>query len=358
MSSRHRTAFTLVELLVVIAIIGILMGLLIPAVQMVRESGRRTECSNNVRQLALAVNTFHESKGRYPGWREWNARWPLNKTPIPAGANKPVSWMTSLLPYMDQESTNAQWDNPAIPVSNNLIPPITYFTCPSDYTLENTRMLNEAPETSYVANAGCGRPVNHRQRLKANGIFQDLVFFDGQTSLRPTVHVRLIEVNDGATHTIAISENLQAWFWHQTTLGQATPVTKPGFYQAKDLKTYDQIIKNRTNRACYGNIMVWWPKPPGGVTQGIARALLTKINGEIGHPKLRDGVNPLSFMPYAARPSSNHPGGVVVGFVDGHTAFINDGIDYIAYQSLMTPDNSKSSMPNPGYQLTTDDLGN
>ncbi|HIA18685.1 MAG TPA: DUF1559 domain-containing protein, partial [Planctomycetaceae bacterium] len=69
MSSRRRTGFTLVELLVVITIIGILMGLLLPAVNMVRESARRSQCGNRIRQLALAVNTFHESKERYPGWR-------------------------------------------------------------------------------------------------------------------------------------------------------------------------------------------------------------------------------------------------------------------------------------------------
>jgi prepilin-type processing-associated H-X9-DG protein len=63
-------------------------------------------------------------------------------------------------------------------------------------------------------------------------------------------------------------------------------------------------------------------------------------------------------MHYAARPSSNHRGGVMVAFADGHTAFVSDGIDYIAYQSLLTPDNAKSSMPNPGYQLSTTDLGN
>ena len=65
-----------------------------------------------------------------------------------------------------------------------------------------------------------------------------------------------------------------------------------------------------------------------------------------------------AFMPFAARPSSNHKGGVTVGFADGHTAFVTNSIDYIAYQSLMTPDNAKSSMLNPAYQLKPADLGN
>ena len=95
MKSRRQTGFTLVELLVVIAIIGILVGLLLPAVNMVRETARRSQCGNRIRQLSLAVNTFHESKDRYPGWREWTANWNLAKTPVPAGANKPISWMTA-----------------------------------------------------------------------------------------------------------------------------------------------------------------------------------------------------------------------------------------------------------------------
>ena len=355
MSSRQKTGFTLVELLVVITIIGILMGLLLPAVSMVRESGRRTQCANNTRQLALAINTFHTSRERYPGWREWTAKWNLKSTSVPAGANKPISWMTVLLPYMDQETVSKKWENPRVAVSSQLIPPIPTFTCPSDTTLATTQMLNEAPETSYVANAGCGVAINNRNRLKANGLFQDLVFFDGQNA--PAVHLRQFELADGASNTIAISENLQALFWHQSTLKQPTPVTAPNLYQALEPASYAEIIKNRRHRATYSNIMVWWPKPPGGATKGIAHTDLIKVNGEAMHRNLRD-ANPIAFMPYAARPSSNHSNGVTVGFADGHTAFITEEIDYIAYQSLLTPNNAKSSMPSPNYQLKNTDMGN
>jgi prepilin-type N-terminal cleavage/methylation domain-containing protein len=96
----RRRGFTLVELLVVIAIIGILIALLLPAVQAAREAGRRAQCSNNLRQLGLAVHTYHDTFNQLPpqttttsGWVGWEYAW---------------SWITLLLPFMDGSATYNQ----------------------------------------------------------------------------------------------------------------------------------------------------------------------------------------------------------------------------------------------------------
>lgn len=100
-SPGFRSAFTLVELLVVISIIGILMGLLLPAVQSARESARRMQCSNNLKNLGLAMHTFHTSNKAYPSGG-WGYKWAPH--PDRAGLSQPGSWVYSMLPFIEQEN--------------------------------------------------------------------------------------------------------------------------------------------------------------------------------------------------------------------------------------------------------------
>src|SRR5262245_2029090 len=92
---KSRSAFTLVELLVVIAIIGILIALLLPAVQAARESARRTQCSNNLKQIGLAIQSYHDNTKYLPPSRI---------------ADHWATWAVLILPYMEQESLYEQWD--------------------------------------------------------------------------------------------------------------------------------------------------------------------------------------------------------------------------------------------------------
>src|SRR5436309_1436913 len=100
----HRRGFTLIELLVVIAIIGVLIGLLLPAVQKVRETASRAACQSNLKQVGLAVHGHHDTYNRFPkGSRNDGGGLQPLKAPR-------ITYMIELYPYLEQENTYRRWD--------------------------------------------------------------------------------------------------------------------------------------------------------------------------------------------------------------------------------------------------------
>jgi prepilin-type N-terminal cleavage/methylation domain-containing protein len=122
-----RAGFTLIELLVVIAIVAVLVGMLLPAVQKVREAAARARCTNNLKQLGLALHNYHDAEGRFP--QAYNEYWNLSEPgdlPEPPDPRLRLSWAALILPYIEQQNLRAAGQAQAQRA------PVGLFYCPSD----------------------------------------------------------------------------------------------------------------------------------------------------------------------------------------------------------------------------------
>ncbi len=304
MHTPKRNAFTLVELLVVIVIIGMLMAMLLPAVQAARESARRITCMNNMKNLGDALIQFDLAKSRFPGY--------ANRMP---GQVNAVSWAVMILPNIQR---NDIWDQfRRENTTNPPVPPqaveIDLFACPSDY--------EQLPyQQSYVVNCGqmddevTVQPPAVYTDWPANGVFLYLPTTGGQ-------HVTASRIIDGTQHTLLLSDNLQAGPW-------LTPISPP-----TDPPTVATTIPLEPEA---GLGMVWHIDPTGD--PAVLPVPSDGSGWQINDDKEADIVD----IDHA-RPSSNHTGGVNVIFCDGHTQFLSEDIDYDVYARLMTTD-GKSAM--------------
>ncbi len=144
------------ELLVVIAIIGILIGMLLPAVQQVRETARRTQCLNRLRQIGLATVMFHDTQEAFPPARLYPKKNAV--APYDLGADQPT-WLVRILPFLEQQAFYDQWDLSAgytDQLEEVVSRPMQSFVCPSRRSIDNAQAPTETQNVLVTSPCGCG----------------------------------------------------------------------------------------------------------------------------------------------------------------------------------------------------------
>jgi prepilin-type N-terminal cleavage/methylation domain-containing protein/prepilin-type processing-associated H-X9-DG protein len=298
-----QAGFTLIELLVVIAIIAILIGLLLPAVQKVREAAARMKCANNLKQVGLALHNHHDARGYFPP-----GKYPPMSTIDASNDFDRRTWMPDVLGYLEQEALAREvqaWHTPAPPAMTwqgcpDRWIPIPILMCPSDPANPKTLSYGSStPQTSqgihgnYVLCAGNDffDPSYSRDGSDLNGCF----YWKSRT--------RLEDITDGTSNTLLGGEIIVV----------------------PDHTTHD--IRGRYyNDAHNGSALFSTKYPPN--TSVSDRSMW---------------CNPIPRAPCALGNTdrvqslrSYHPGGVNSVFGDGSVRFLTDGIDLTAYQALGT----------------------
>jgi prepilin-type N-terminal cleavage/methylation domain-containing protein/prepilin-type processing-associated H-X9-DG protein len=313
---RCRTGFTLVELLVVIAIIAVLIGLLLPAVQKVREAANRISCANNLQQLALAAHHHHDARRRFPNGLH------TVETSNGGYANG-TCWEVELLPYFEQDNLKSRWDitdfrtNVAGGRSATTAQVLPVLLCPSDQLPDPVSFVGVSPQypqyayasgfyglSSYGGNAG-KRSFPGPAKLTRDGIF----CWDSRIGLR--------DVTDGACNTFLFGERSH--------------------------------LDPEYDRLAFALDTLFYPLSKEGKWAAVfatgggslpERLLSTPVPINYRVPA---GTTPEEFLgPYGAHSNrlcafgSGHPGGANFAFVDGSVRFVSESIPLATLQALST----------------------
>jgi len=298
-----RRGFTLIELLVVIAIIAVLIALLLPAVQAAREAARRMQCSNNLKQMGLAMHNYEGVHGRLPSAR----------------TNSPHYWssLAQILPHLEGGALfNAiNFDHSTAPNARNnydmanttaIAFMIPAYACPSDR--KQDRVTPDMGPTNYFAVAGTGTMAKD----SGNGLM-----FDGS-------RVRFAEITDGLSNTSAFVESIK---------GSGVDATSPAAFdllgQYKGGGGYSSTF---TEEACDA-IPAYSGTRGGRWFHGSMSGGSTVNLYWTPNSKKADCAGDTNGL-YSAR--SFHPGGVQVLFADGHVAFAKDSVSRATWWALAT----------------------
>lgn len=346
----RRRGFTLVELLVVIAIIGILVGLLLPAVQAAREAARRMQCSNNLKQLGLAMMNYESTHRKFP---------------MAGMVDADFSVQARLLPYVEQSNLNnlldyslpaftgpynAKVPNPAFVKA--FATPLPLFLCPSDAAPSVTTLTVNGTAYSYgglnyMVSYGSGTSTNYDLRWRADGIVHQ----------RSTKGFR--DISDGASNTVMISESVRSVgddvtlpagsvprFPYQYTLNGSNGVSSalnavPGLKASgSGWSSYvdaNGMIFNPELDTFWSTFASWRggnsPALRGrGISWAFGGAINSLTNGyQTPNNRIPDLV--VHFTGFFG-PRSYHTGGANVTLADGSVQFLANGIDAATHRAL------------------------
>ena len=388
-SNRARSGFTLIELLVVISIIGVLIALLLPAVQSARESARRTQCVNNLKQLGLAVQSYLTSANVLPAQTLDNVVPPGatggGKNP-PGGTGAKLQWFTpwtaSLLPNMDGQALFSAL-NFSVPMFE-FVPPIyganttvaltsiSTLLCPSESSPKTTSFaLSGGSPTGYTGQfavtnyaGNYGGPANIRAcsgtviPVFGNNLVFAMMTTNGEIAPKTAGPVQIQKITDGASNTALFSEHLL--FYANSGLAVDPSVTPGGNNGKRGLfpTTVSVVLDQGTtaNATAFVTACKSLPKTTAASSdsafgsQWLLSLDYATANNAYSHVMTPNTVSctgaatATSFtnnsqwggIGAAITATSNHPGGVNVGFCDGSVKFVKDSVDLMTWWGLGT----------------------